>query len=417
MPTWATVTVLCSLLALHNAQRMAPVALYEELKVRLSVDYVGVGNLFGAYLIAYAVCNIPAGMLADRFDARRLVAVGAVLSVAASAVFATATSYPIAIAARMILGLAGALIYIPSVRSVVANFPKAKRGTVMGFLEMGAGAGQILSLTLLPFLAGQWDLARAFLALPAFGVLVLAGVLLVLPSSRPVVSANSGGRLLQLARSSRFWNLIVFHFLGMLAIYAISGWLPTFARVDFGYTAVQAGLVGALVNVSLSLFSPLAGVISDRMRSRPPVLLAGAILMAACLAVLAISRDHCTAGDSVSRGGERGLLHTRRGDLCGRELLRGWSRAGGIRCRHYRASSLVALRSSLRLHPGDDRHVRRRVGAGPGHGRPPNPIPVRSEAAAGCRSTCRQLLGRDTQEDRLMRYSNTQQTMDQGGSR
>ena len=291
MPTWATVTVLCSLLALHNAQRMAPVALYEELKVRLSVDYVGVGNLFGAYLIAYAVCNIPAGMLADRFDARRLVAVGAVLSVAASAVFATATSYPIAIAARMILGLAGALIYIPSVRSVVANFPKAKRGTVMGFLEMGAGAGQILSLTLLPFLAGQWDLARAFLALPAFGVLVLAGVLLVLPSSRPVVSANSGGRLLQLARSSRFWNLIVFHFLGMLAIYAISGWLPTFARVDFGYTAVQAGLVGALVNVSLSLFSPLAGVISDRMRSRPPVLLAGAILMAACLAVLAISRD------------------------------------------------------------------------------------------------------------------------------
>jgi MFS family permease len=270
---------------------MAPVALYEELRVTLAVDYVGVGNLFGAYLIAYALCNIPVGMLADRFDARKLVAVGAALSVAASVVFATATIYPIAIAARIVLGLAGALIYVPSVRFVVANFPKAKRGTVMGLLEMGAGAGQILSLTLLPFLAGQWDLARAFLTLPLIGVLVLGGVFLGLPPSRPIASPNAHGELRLLLRSSRFWDLIAFQFLGMLAIYAISGWLPTFARVDFGYTAVQAGLVGALVNVSLSLFSPLAGVISDRMRSRPPVLLAGALLMAACLAALAISRD------------------------------------------------------------------------------------------------------------------------------
>ncbi len=291
MPTWATVTVLCSLLALHNAQRMAPVALYEELKVRLSVDYVGVGNLFGAYLIAYALCNIPAGMLADRFDARRLVAVGTALSIASSVLFATAASYPIAIAARMVMGVAGALIYIPSVRFVVANFPKANRGLVMGFLEMGAGAGQILSLTLLPFLAGQWGLAQAFLVLPVFGVLVLGGVFVGMPRSRPVASPNRHGELRLLVRSSRFWNLIGFHFLGMLAVYAISGWLPTFARVDFGYTAVQAGLVGALVNVSLSLFSPLAGVTSDRLRSRPPVLLGGALLMAACLAVLTISRD------------------------------------------------------------------------------------------------------------------------------
>ena len=106
---------------------------------------------------------------------------GAALSVAASVLFATATSYPVAVAARMILGLAGALIYIPSVRFVVANFPKANRGMVMGFLEMGAGVGQILSLTLLPFLAGQWDLTRAFLALPVFGVLVLGGIFLGLP--------------------------------------------------------------------------------------------------------------------------------------------------------------------------------------------------------------------------------------------
>jgi|GEM_PF-4656999 len=89
-----TVIVLACLLALHNAQRLSPVPLFEEWRLRLSVDYVGVGNLFSAYLIAYSLSQIPVGMLADRFDSRRMVAAGAALSVIASAMFALSDSLP-----------------------------------------------------------------------------------------------------------------------------------------------------------------------------------------------------------------------------------------------------------------------------------------------------------------------------------
>ena len=53
MRKWLSVAVLGSLLVLHNAQRLAPVPLFDELRLRLGTDYVGVGNLFGAYLLAY----------------------------------------------------------------------------------------------------------------------------------------------------------------------------------------------------------------------------------------------------------------------------------------------------------------------------------------------------------------------------
>jgi MFS family permease len=75
----------------------------------------------------------------------------------------------------------------------------------------------------------------------------------------------------------------------MLAVYAVLGWLPTFLRLDFGYSATQAGTTSALVHVSLALFSPLAGHVSDRTGSRTPIMVVGSLLAAGCFAVFMIS--------------------------------------------------------------------------------------------------------------------------------
>jgi MFS family permease len=98
--------------------------------------------------------NIPAGILADRVSNKRLLTIGAVLSLLASLVFAIAKDYPIALASRLALGISGALMYVPAVRYVVISFPKERRASAMGVVEVGAGVGMFLSLTLLPLLKG-----------------------------------------------------------------------------------------------------------------------------------------------------------------------------------------------------------------------------------------------------------------------
>ena len=92
-------------------------------------------------------------------------------------------------------------------------------------------------------------------------------------------------------KDHRLWNLLAFHFLGMLSIYAAMAWLPTFLRTDFSYSAVRAGVVSTLLTIGLSVCSPFAGVISDRLRRRTPVLLAGSVMAGAGFAVFILSGD------------------------------------------------------------------------------------------------------------------------------
>ncbi len=106
--------------------------------------------MFGAYLIAYAVCLVPMGMLADRLDNTRLLVIGIFLNMAGSALFAVAPNLNVAVLARLTLGVSGSFLYVPSVRYVVAVFARGKRASVMGWVELGTGLGDMLAVAMLP---------------------------------------------------------------------------------------------------------------------------------------------------------------------------------------------------------------------------------------------------------------------------
>jgi predicted MFS family arabinose efflux permease len=291
MNWWAKALIPAALLVLHNAQRLAPVPLFDELRLHFATDYVGVGNLFGAYLLTYAVFNIPAGILADRIDTKYLLAMGAGLSLLASLSFAMAKDYPVALASRLALGISGAFMYVPSVRYVVISFPKEKRASAMGFVEVGAGVGMFLALTLLPWLTKELDLRRAFLMLPVFAALVLGAVLLGLSRQRPQGGASFRARLRTLGRIPALGYLLIYFFLGMLAHYSVLGWLPTFLRSSFSYSAVQAGLISTLVTLALVVGSPFAGILSDRLGTRTLILLCGSAMSVVSFILFLAGKD------------------------------------------------------------------------------------------------------------------------------
>jgi len=286
---WQTVLILAANLVLHNIQRFAPVSLFEELRAIWNSDYTGMGMLFGAHLMAYAVTLVPVGMLADRVDNKRLMMMGVLLSLASSLFFAISPDLNRAILARLGLGASGALIYVPTVRYLVSTFEKKKRASAMGCLEFGAGLGYTLALATLPGAMGPLGLRGAFLIPPAMAAVLVAVIALKLRSTRSTRRSIDQKRAV--LTSWVFWAFFIFNFLGMLAGYAVSGWLPTYLRRDFGYGAVDAGLVAALVSGALMVFSPLAGVVSDRLGARKPVLLAGSALAVGCLAAMVMSRD------------------------------------------------------------------------------------------------------------------------------
>jgi predicted MFS family arabinose efflux permease len=276
--SWATLVILCGALALHNVLRSGPVALVDELRLRYAVDYTGVGNVIGAYTLAYGAAQLTAGLLTTRVGPKRLLMVGLTLATLGSLLFALTPAYALAVTARLVMGTAGGFIYTPTLTYTFAAFDPALRGRAMGFAEAGVGIGQVLGVVLLPVLFAALGLVPAFLALPVIALGLWAAVALRLA---PVAEARRPGRgdFRALAGDRDFWLLLVgFSFGGMLAQVATLSWMPTYLRQVHGYGVVEAGASSAIVMAGLIVFSPLFGALSDRLTARRPVMLVGCAL-------------------------------------------------------------------------------------------------------------------------------------------
>jgi MFS family permease len=282
--------VLCGLLALHNAMRIGPITFIEELRGRYGADYAAAGNVVGAYTLAYGVAQLLAGLLADRVGSRRLMLAGLGLAAASSTLFAVTESYALAVLARLLMGVAGGCLYTPTIAYTFAAFPDALRGRAMGFAEAGVGAGQVLALLGLPALFAAIGLTPAFLALPVAALGLGLAVVLGLPSIAPARHA-ARGRIRDLVRERDFWLLAVgFAFVGMLAQVAVLSWMPTYLRQVHGFGVVAAGVSTGVIVTGLMVFSPLFGILSDRMTARRPVMLVGCLLALVGFVVLLVTR-------------------------------------------------------------------------------------------------------------------------------
>jgi predicted MFS family arabinose efflux permease len=289
--SWAVILVLCGVLALHNAMRIGPVTLVDELRGRYGVDYAGVGHVIGAYTLAYGFAQLGAGLLTDRIGSRRLMLIGLWLGAVGTATFAVTESLAVGVAARLAMGVAGGCLYTPSIAYLFAAFPASLRGRAMGLAEAGVGAGQLAALLGFPILFAAVGLTRAFLALPLAAALLGLIVTLKLPPSRTGTRAGPAS-VRDLARARDFWLLLVgVAFVGMLAQVAVLSWMPTYLRQVHGLGVVSAGLSTSVVVTGLTLFSPLFGILSDRLTARRPVLLIGSLLALAGFVLLLVARE------------------------------------------------------------------------------------------------------------------------------
>jgi MFS family permease len=136
-------------------------------------------------LLVYASLQVPAGVLLDRFGARKLVVTGALIMAAGQLLLALADGLPLAIAARVLVGAGDALTFVSVLAVVVAWFPARQVPLMTQLTGLTGQLGQVLSA--LPFAAllhgPGW--ATAFGSAAALGAAVALAVLAVLRNRPP----------------------------------------------------------------------------------------------------------------------------------------------------------------------------------------------------------------------------------------
>src|SRR4051795_7725421 len=137
---------------------------------------------FGLAVSSYAFSAGISGLLtagfADKFDRKKLLLFFYVGFIAGTLLCGITTSYSMLIAARITTGFFGGVIGSISMAIVADLFPIEQRGRVMGFLQMGLGASQVLGIPISLYLANIWGWQSPFFMIVGLASLIWLTVLI-----------------------------------------------------------------------------------------------------------------------------------------------------------------------------------------------------------------------------------------------
>jgi len=136
-------------------------------------------------LLVYAALQVPVGLLLDRFGGRVMVVTGALTMAAGQLVLALATTLPLAVAARVLIGTGDALTFISVLSVVTAWFPPRRVPVMTQLTGLVGQLGQVLSAVPLAALLHGPGWTPAFLCAAGLGVFVGLAVLVVVRDRPP----------------------------------------------------------------------------------------------------------------------------------------------------------------------------------------------------------------------------------------
>lgn len=259
----------------------------------------------------YACAQIPMGMLIDRFGARRMLVVGALLMGVGQVLLGVTSSYPVAILGRVIVGTADATAFLSVMRILPAWIP-IRKTPVFTQLTGGLGyVGQFMSAVPFSLLLHSQGWSTAFVSLGAGSVLVAVLTWVVVadsPDPMPVAKSGAtsgatsgetegsrrgiGATLAFVVRQPACWLGFFIHFTLMSQIVFTLLWGVPLMTLGMGLSESEASGILVLNMVVSVLVGPVLGVISARAgRRRPEVVVVATLLVAASWVVFFASPD------------------------------------------------------------------------------------------------------------------------------
>ncbi len=103
----------------------------------LGISFTQGGSLAAASTLTYALMQIPAGYLADRFGGRRLFIIGILGVTVLSITFGLVTEYWQALANQGLSGFFRAFLFAPGLTLIAGWFPPKKRAMAMDLYLLG----------------------------------------------------------------------------------------------------------------------------------------------------------------------------------------------------------------------------------------------------------------------------------------
>jgi sugar phosphate permease len=148
---------------------------HESLIAAFGISNIAFGYLSSAYNWTYALCQLPVGVLLDKFGVRRVGRISTLIWSLASFCASVAPGIPSLFAARFLLGVGEAPTFPANAKAIGLWFPATKRGFATAIFDSAAKFSSVLGVPLLGIILLKigWRWSFALTGLISLGYFLL----------------------------------------------------------------------------------------------------------------------------------------------------------------------------------------------------------------------------------------------------
>jgi sugar phosphate permease len=249
------------------------------------------GAILSAFFIGYAFSQIPGGILADRFGARRLMAMAITWWSVFTAITGVVVSYPLLLVCRCIFGIGEGCYPGASWKNLVEYFPPRQRATAGAIKSSVNTIGPAISSLVAAAMIAAYGWRHLFLLLSIPGILIAVGIWIYCkdnpaehphisqqelaelkqPTARATAAGTAGDSRItfrQFLKKPILWQLLSVWFLFDITFWGFVSWLPSYLMKVRKFSLLQTGVSG-----SIPFFVGMAGMLaggylSDHMQGQ-----------------------------------------------------------------------------------------------------------------------------------------------------
>ena len=292
---WIIFILATSHFFLSQFYRTSNAVIATQLIQDLSLDTEGLGFLSASFFYAFAVTQIPIGLLLDKVGARKLMTILSLLGILGAFIFSVADSLSMGLIGRILLGIGMACNLMGTFKLLTKWFEPLIFATLSGLVISVGTMGNIVATTPLVMLVEQMGWRQSFQLIAAINLILTLTLFFVVRDQPPLSSGEPSSNESSISIKQAFSNLTMLlkdrdYWIISMATFVRYGtfaafqalWAGPFLMEAMGYSAIKTGNLILLMTVGIILGSPFWGALSDRVfKTRKWIIVF-------CLAVLAM---------------------------------------------------------------------------------------------------------------------------------
>ncbi len=277
---WLVFAVLSGGYILVYFHRLSPAVVAVDMMRDLQAGGTLLGLLGSAYFYPYALMQLPAGLLADSWGARRTITLFSIVAFSGAVILGLAPNVMVAITGRVLVGLGVAMLFVPTMKVLTEWFSPQEFASMTGLLLAMGGVGSLISATPLALLTDWLGWRSAFVVVGVL-TLVLAGLVWTIVRDRPedigmenphrvepiaATEMNLFAGVRKVFSNRAFWPLAAWFFFQSAVFFSFAGlWGGPYLSQVYGFDRSGAGEVLSMLAIGLICGGPMQSWFSTRI--------------------------------------------------------------------------------------------------------------------------------------------------------